>query len=94
MRQSPSLRMLSGARFPVRKIERLHRLRGRLNEGELTAAHKTLPCGTKVKVHSKSNGRSVTVTINDRGPFVKGRVVDVSPAAARGGVAKVSVSRE
>jgi rare lipoprotein A len=64
----------------------------------LTAAHKTLPCGTKVKVHNKSNGRSVTVTINDRGPFVKGRVIDVSPAAARAlgfsGVAKVSVSRE
>ena len=91
--------MLAGARFPVRKIERLEvACGGRLNEGELTAAHKTLPCGTKVKVHNKSNGRSVTVTINDRGPFVKGRVVDVSPAAAGtlgiSGVAKVSVSRE
>jgi len=49
----------------------------------LTAAHRTLPFGTKVKVTNKSNGRSVIVTINDRGPFVRGRVIDVTPAAAR-----------
>jgi rare lipoprotein A len=71
---------------------------GRLNEGALTAAHKTLPCGTKVKVQNKTNGKSVTVTINDRGPFVKGRVIDVTPAAARAlgfsGLAKVTISRE
>jgi rare lipoprotein A len=71
---------------------------GSLNEGALTAAHRTLPCGSKVKVHNKGNGKSVTVTINDRGPFVRGRVIDLSPAAARAlgfsGLAKVSVSRE
>ena len=49
----------------------------------LTAAHRTLPFGTKVQVTNKSNGRSVIVTINDRGPFVRGRILDVSPAAAR-----------
>jgi len=55
----------------------------RLNPAALTAAHRTLPLGSKVKVTNKSNGRSVTVTINDRGPFVRGRVIDVSPAAAQ-----------
>src|SRR5215468_6831822 len=48
----------------------------------LTAAHRTLPLGTKVKVTNKSNGRSVIVTVNDRGPFVRGRIIDMSPAAA------------
>jgi rare lipoprotein A len=48
----------------------------------LTAAHRTLPFGTLVQVTNKSNGRSVRVRINDRGPFVRGRVIDVTPAAA------------
>jgi rare lipoprotein A len=55
----------------------------RLNLGALTAAHRSLSFGTKVRVTNKSNGRSVVVTINDRGPFVRGRVIDVTPAAAR-----------
>ena len=55
----------------------------KLNPQALTAAHRTLPFGTKVTVTNKSNGRSVVVTINDRGPFVAGRVIDVTPAAAR-----------
>lgn len=55
----------------------------RLNPGALTAAHRSLSFGTKVRVTNKSNGRSVVVTINDRGPFVRGRVIDVTPAAAR-----------
>jgi rare lipoprotein A len=55
----------------------------KLNPGALTAAHRSLPFGTKVRVTNKSNGRSVVVTINDRGPFVRGRVIDVTPAAAR-----------
>ena len=55
----------------------------KLNPQALTAAHRTLPFGTKVKVTNKSNGRTVVVTINDRGPFVSGRVIDVTPAAAR-----------
>jgi rare lipoprotein A len=55
---------------------------GRLNPGALTAAHRSLPFGTKVRVTNKKNGRSVLVTINDRGPFVRGRVIDLTPAAA------------
>ena len=55
----------------------------KLDREALTAAHRTLPFGSKVKVTNKSNGRSVVVTINDRGPFVRGRVIDVTPAAAR-----------
>jgi rare lipoprotein A len=54
-----------------------------LNPLSLTAAHRTLPFGTMVKVWNRSNGRFVVVTINDRGPFVRGRIIDVSPAAAR-----------
>ena len=48
----------------------------------LTAAHRRLPFGTKVRVTNKGTGRSVVVRINDRGPFVKGRIVDLSGAAA------------
>jgi rare lipoprotein A len=48
-----------------------------------TAAHRTLPFGTRVCVTSLVNGKSTTVRINDRGPFVQGRIIDVSPAAAR-----------
>jgi rare lipoprotein A len=55
----------------------------KLNAEALTAAHRTLRFGTKVRVTNKSNSRSVIVTINDRGPFVRGRVIDVTPAAAR-----------
>ena len=50
---------------------------------ELTAAHRTLPLGSRVRVTNRKNGRSVTVRIEDRGPFVHGRVIDLSPAAAR-----------
>jgi len=49
----------------------------------LTAAHRTLPFGTKVTVTNISNGRSVKVRINDRGPFSEGRVIDLSKKAAR-----------
>lgn len=56
---------------------------GILNTMALTAAHKTLRYGTKVKVTNRRNGRSVVVAINDRGPFIKGRIIDLSPAAAR-----------
>ena len=55
----------------------------RFNPAELTAAHRTLPLGTKLKVTNKSNGKSVIVRINDRGPFIKKRLIDVSLAAAR-----------
>jgi rare lipoprotein A len=53
-----------------------------LDPGAFTAAHRTLPFGTKVRVTNKNNGRSVVVTINDRGPFVHGRIIDLTPAAA------------
>jgi rare lipoprotein A len=64
---------------------------------ELTAAHRTLPFGTKLRVTNLSNGHSVTVRVNDRGPYVAGRVVDVSHSAAQSlgmvgqGVAKVKI---
>jgi rare lipoprotein A len=50
--------------------------------GKLTAAHNTLPFGTKIKVTNAKTGRSVKVTVNDRGPHVKGRIVDLSKKAA------------
>jgi len=49
----------------------------------LTAAHRTLPFGTKVRVTHTKSGKSVNVTITDRGPFVRGRIIDLAPAAAR-----------
>ena len=55
----------------------------RFNPHALTAAHRTLPMGTKLKVTNKANGKSVIVRINDRGPFVKKRLIDVSLAAAQ-----------
>ncbi|MBB3772985.1 MULTISPECIES: septal ring lytic transglycosylase RlpA family protein [Ancylobacter] len=77
---------------------------GRTANGEqhnargLTAAHRSLPFGTKLRVTNQANGRSVVVRINDRGPFVRGRIVDVSTAAAESlgfrsrGVAKVQIA--
>lgn len=68
------------------------------NPDGLSAAHRSLPFGTKVKVENLKNGRSVVVRINDRGPFVRGRVIDVTRAAAdqlgfrRAGTASVRIS--
>lgn len=63
--------------------------------GGLTAAHRTLPFGTLVRVTNQHTGRSVVVRINDRGPFVHGRIIDLTPAAARAlgfsGLANVTV---
>jgi rare lipoprotein A len=74
---------------------------GRTANGEMarasgmTAAHRTLPFGTLVRVTNKHSGRSIVVRINDRGPFVRGRIIDLMPAAARAigfsGLAPVSV---
>jgi rare lipoprotein A len=67
----------------------------RMDPAKLTAAHPRLRFGTKVEVVNPRNGKSVVVRINDRGPFIKGRIIDVSKAAAkelgmiRSGVAKV-----
>ena len=69
----------------------------RFNQNALTAAHKSLPFGTKVKVTNLRNGQSVVVRINDRGPFIRGRVIDLSAGAAKAigahssGVAQVSL---
>jgi rare lipoprotein A len=75
---------------------------GRTANGErcvasgMTAAHRTLPFGTRVLVTNRRTGRSVVVRINDRGPFVRGRIIDVTPAAARAlgfsGLAPVTVA--
>ena len=53
------------------------------NKNEMVCAHRTLPFGTRVRVTNKKNGRSVVVRVIDRGPFGKGKVIDLSPAAAR-----------
>jgi rare lipoprotein A len=69
----------------------------RFNPNELTAAHRTLPFGTRVRVTNVATGKTVTVRVNDRGPFIDGRVIDVSHSAAESlgmvgqGVAKVKL---
>jgi len=66
-------------------------------QGKITAAHKTLPFGTKVEVTNLSNNKSVVVRINDRGPYIRGRIIDLTKAAAKeidmvgAGVAKVKI---
>ena len=66
----------------------------RYDQNQLTAAHKTLPFGTVVRVRSEVNGKEVDVRINDRGPFVAGRVIDLSQAAAKAlGMLQVGVKR-
>lgn len=68
-----------------------------MNPNAMTAAHKTLPFGTRVRVTNTRTGSSVVVRINDRGPFIRGRIIDVSTGAARAlgmigsGVAPVTV---
>ena len=70
----------------------------RMNANALAAAHRSLPFGTKVRVENLANGRSVVVRINDRGPFVGGRVIDVTRGAAErlgmihAGTARVKVT--
>jgi rare lipoprotein A len=69
----------------------------RFNTHDLTAAHRSLPFGTRVRVTNKTNGRSVVVRINDRGPYAGGRVIDLSNASAHAigvsGTAKVTIAR-
>ena len=62
----------------------------KFRNSKLTAAHKSLPFGTKVKVTNLKNGKSVKVEINDRGPFVAGRIIDLSKKAAR----KIGIDKE
>lgn len=67
----------------------------RMDPGRFTAAHRTLPFGTRVRVTNTRNGKSVEVVINDRGPFVRGRIIDLSDTARRaigmGGTAPVTL---
>lgn len=53
----------------------------RFDQAQLTAAHRTLPFGTRLRVTNTQNGKSVMVRVNDRGPFVKGRIIDLSSSA-------------
>jgi rare lipoprotein A len=55
----------------------------RVTSSALTAAHRTLPFGTMIRVTNIGNGRSVVVRVNDRGPFVRGRIIDLTPTGAR-----------
>lgn len=55
----------------------------RMNPSAMTAAHRSLPLGSRVAVTNKRNGRTVVVRINDRGPFVRGRIIDLSRGAAQ-----------
>jgi rare lipoprotein A len=70
---------------------------GRMNPNALTAAHRSLPFGSRVRITNKKNGRTTIVRISDRGPFVRGRIIDVTPAAAKvlgfSGLTPVSVDR-
>lgn len=67
---------------------------GTFDQHDFTAAHRTLAFGTVVRVTDLDNGRSVKVKINDRGPHVKGRIIDLSSAAARAlGITKDGVAR-
>jgi rare lipoprotein A len=69
----------------------------RFNTGSYTAAHRSLPFGTRVKVTNVRNGKSVVVRINDRGPFAHGRIIDLSKASANaigmGGTARVKLAK-
>ena len=71
----------------------------KLHDHSNTAAHKTLPFGTKVKVTNLRNGKSEIVTINNRGPFIKGRIIDVTVGVAdklgfrKNGIVKVKVEK-
>jgi rare lipoprotein A len=69
----------------------------RFNTHAMTAAHRSLPFGSRVKVTNQKTGRSVVVRINDRGPFAHGRIIDLSKASAQAigisGVGRVTLSR-
>ena len=95
---APALAKASGiASYYAKSLNGRRTASGERYDGKaLTAAHRTLPFGSRVRVTNLGNGRSVVVRINDRGPFVRGRVIDLTPAGARAigfsGVAPVSLS--
>lgn len=87
------LLMMGGANAKISKGKASY-YRGK---GQAACAHRTLPFGTKVRVTNLANGRAAMLVVNDRGPFIKGRIIDVSTHAAerlgflRAGVTNVSV---
>jgi len=96
---APRLHERGGASYYADKFKGRRTASGeKFRQYKLTAAHKTLPFGTKVRVKNLNNGRTVKVRINDRGPFVSGRIIDLSKKAARrlgivqAGVANVEIS--
>ncbi len=95
---NPSLAAQSGVASIYSTKEGLKTASGaRLSDGALTAAHRSLPFGSKVRVTNHRNGRTIVVTINDRGPFVRGRIIDLTPAGARAlgfsGLTQVTIDR-
>lgn len=96
---SPKITDTGKASFYADKFKGRKTASGQIfRQNRKTAAHKTLPFGTKVKVTNLSNGKTVKVRINDRGPFVAGRIIDLSKKAARklnmidAGVSNVKIS--
>ena len=95
---NPSLAAKSGVASIHSTKEGLKTASGaRLSDLALTAAHRSLPFGSKVRVTNRRNGRTIVVTINDRGPFIRGRIIDLTPAGARAlgfsGLTQVTVER-
>ena len=95
---NPSLAGQSGVASIYSTKEGLKTASGaRLSDLALTAAHRFLPFGSKVRVTNRGNGRTIVVTINDRGPFIRGRIIDLTPAGARAlgfsGLTQVTVER-
>jgi rare lipoprotein A len=95
---SPKATQTGGASYYAKKFNGKRTASGaKFRSSKRTAAHRTLPFGTKVKVTNLRNGKSVKVKINDRGPFVSGRIIDLSRKAARkidmldAGVARVKI---
>ncbi|MDJ0783700.1 MAG: septal ring lytic transglycosylase RlpA family protein [Desulfosarcinaceae bacterium] len=98
-RSIPSFRQVGYASYYADRFHGRHTANGeRYHVRKFTAAHRHLPFGTVVKVRALKSGAAVTVRINDRGPFVKGRIIDLSRVAAKelgilkAGVAKVEVT--
>jgi rare lipoprotein A len=95
---NPSLAAKSGVASSYSTKEGLKTASGaRLSDHALTAAHRSLPFGSKVRVTNRRNGRTIVVTINDRGPFIRGRIIDLTPAGARAlgfsGLTQVTIER-
>lgn len=103
-RRAPALSSLSGGGLRTSGIASYYWQGQRTANGErynpagMTAAHRSLPFGTRVRVTNLNNGRSVTVRINDRGPFIAGRIIDLSRGAAQvvgmtgSGLARVNIA--